>query len=299
MVPRIGSKRFQEVTPADLSLLYSALEKPEARRNKKEGCGLSNLTIWHVHTFLEALYSFAEHNGDLDRSPARKTRPNVPRCADKMPPAVDVAETERLLQTVREVEPTLFPPVMVSTYLGTRRGETCGVRWSDIDFAKSEVTIRRSVTRTKLEGLLIKSTKTKKERTLPLDPATLTEFESLRRSQRRDRMTWGPGWEGGESPDDDYVCTSLNGSVLNPDAFSSRYRTFAHRNGFAAITPHVLRHAFVSQLIALGFDAVTIASMSGHSPDVLLNVYAHAFDERKRDAMEALAEARRLVRVTA
>ncbi len=45
-------------------------------------------------------------------------------------------------------------------------------------------------------------------------------------------------------------------------------------------------------MIALGFDAVTIAAMSGHSPDVLLKTYAHAFDGRKREAMEALGAAR-------
>jgi hypothetical protein len=49
-------------------------------------------------------------------------------------------------------------------------------------------------------------------------------------------------------------------------------------------------------MIALGFDAVTIASMSGHSPDVLLTTYAHAFDARKREAMDALAEARKQAR---
>ena len=59
---------------------------------------------------------------------------------------------------------------------------------------------------------------------------------------------------------------------------------------------HVLRHSFVSQLIALRFDAVTIASMSGHSPDVLLKVYAHAFDEGKRTAIEALGAARKAAR---
>jgi len=46
-------------------------------------------------------------------------------------------------------------------------------------------------------------------------------------------------------------------------------------------------------MIALSFDVVTIAAMSGHSPDVLLKVYAHAFDARKREAMNALGEARK------
>jgi hypothetical protein len=45
-------------------------------------------------------------------------------------------------------------------------------------------------------------------------------------------------------------------------------------------------------MIDLGFDAVTIAAMSRHSPDVLPTTYAHAFDTRKREAMDALGKAR-------
>lgn len=292
VVPRIGSRKLLEVTPSDLSRLYATLEKPEARCHKKGESGLSNLTIWHVHTFLKAVYSFANYNGDTDYNPTRNAKPTVSRTPAKKPSALDFAGVERLLDKVREVDSSLYPPVMVSAYLGTRRGETCGVRWSDLDFASGEVTIRRAVTRTRPEGLLVKSTKTGKERTIPLDEAALSEFEALRRAQLRQRLVYGPGWRGAESPEDDYVCTSPDGSVLNPDHFTAKYHAFAHANGFEKITPQVLRHTFVSLLISLGFDAVTIASMSGHSPDVLLKVYAHAFDKRKREAMEALGEAR-------
>ncbi len=59
---------------------------------------------------------------------------------------------------------------------------------------------------------------------------------------------------------------------------------------------HGLRHAWCSQMIALGFDAVTIATMTGHSPDVLMRAYAHAFDKRKREAVDAMGEARKAAR---
>jgi len=39
--------------------------------------------------------------------------------------------------------------------------------------------------------------------------------------------------------------------------------------------------------------------MSGHSPDVLLKVYAHAFDGRKREAVDALGAARAAARISA
>ncbi|MDR3686918.1 MAG: site-specific integrase [Coriobacteriia bacterium] len=297
VIPRLGSKKIREITPADLGRLYAALEKPDARCHPNGKTGLSNLSIWHVHTFIEAVYSFANRTEDLDYNPARRVRPGVSRTVVKRQPALDMTDIERLLKAVREQEPALYPPVMVSAYLGTRRGELCGLRWSDVDFDKGEVTIRRSVTRTKPEGLLVKCTKTGKERTIPIDEEALAEFDALRKAQRRERLNCGPGWAGAESAEDDYVCTSPDGSVLNPDHFSAQYRAFTHAHGFTQITPHALRHAFVSQLIALGFDAVTIASMSGHSPDVLLKTYAHAFDKRKRAAMEALGEARKAARV--
>jgi len=83
---------------------------------------------------------------------------------------------------------------------------------------------------------------------------------------------------------------------MSPDNYSHAFHGFATDHGFGHITPQVLRHAWVSQMISLGFDAVTIASMSGHSADVLLTIYAHAFDTRKREAMDALAQARKQAR---
>lgn len=296
VVPRLGAKKMRDVTPADLSKLYAALGQSGARRNKTETGGLSDLYIWHVHTFVEALFTFAVRQEDVDQNPARRAKPTVPRRAAKTTRALEVTEVEQLLRAVRLHDPSLYLPVMVSAYLGTRRGELCGLRWADLDTEKGEVTIRRSVSRTTPEGLVVKTTKTGKVRTIPLDQETLTELETYRKAQRRERMVWGPGWAGAESAENDYICTSADGSVMNPDHFTHQFRAFATAHGFEAVTPHALRHAFVSQLIALGFDAVTISSMSGHSPDVLLNVYAHAFDKRKREAMEALGAVRKLAR---
>jgi integrase len=83
---------------------------------------------------------------------------------------------------------------------------------------------------------------------------------------------------------------------MRPDTFGLAFRTLCKQHKVVGMTPHLLRHAWVSQMIALGFDAVTIAAMSGHSPDVLLRIYAHAFDARKREAMDALGEARKAAR---
>ncbi|MDO9107853.1 MAG: site-specific integrase [Coriobacteriia bacterium] len=296
VAPFIGKRKMSEITPSDLSRLYATLGTPEAR---KRGTGtLAPLTIWHAHTFIEALFTFAvdvEH--DFEKNPARdkSARPQVER-AGRKPQAMDVAEVERFVASAREHSPAIYPAVMVSAYIGARRGEALALRWSDIDFKSGTVTLRRSIAQTTEDGIIVKGTKTGKHRTIPLDDDALQEIREHQKRQREQRVAFGKGWRGATTPAEDYVCANPDGSTPDPLVYSGSFRVLAKNHGGSHITPHVLRHAWVSQMIALGFDAVTIAAMSGHSPDVLLTTYAHAFDDRKRDAMTALGQARKQAR---
>lgn len=161
-----------------------------------------------------------------------------------------------------------------------------------MDLKRGTVTVQRSVSQTKDEGVTVKSTKTGKARAIPLDAHTVKELRAIQREQRERRLAYGSGWQGGKTPDEDYISTTPAGGVIAPETFGQSVRTVAERNKLEHITPHILRHSWVSQMIALGFDAVTISAMSGHSPDVLLTTYAHAFDTRKREAVDALGKAR-------
>jgi integrase len=188
---------------------------------------------------------------------------------------------------------------MLSAYLGTRRGETVALQWEDVDFSARTIRVRRSVTWTAADGLRVKSTKTGKERTIPLDAHTLSELKRIQQEQRKERLRFGAGWRGAKTPDCDHICSEADGAVMNPAVlgvlFQRLWKSDKAKDATTA-TLHQLRHSWVSQQIALGYDAVTIAAMSGHSPDVLLRVYAHAFDARKREAMDAMAEARKAAR---
>lgn len=295
IIPRIGRVRMAEVTPADLTAMYAALATKGAGRY---GRTLSGPTIWTVHAVMRAIFTFAvEVQGDFPTNPAasKVARPRVPKDGSKRR-ALDVEQVEQFVAISRAKAPEIAVPVMLSAYLGTRRGETLALRWSDVDFEACEVTIRRAVTQTPNDGVAIKSTKTDKERTVPLDAHTVVELKATQRAQRERRLALGRGWQGADTPDDDYIAAALDGSITAPNDFSNGFRTLAKQNGLAHITPHLLRHAWVSQMIALGFDAVTIATMTGHSPDVLMRTYAHAFDRRKREAVDALGAAREAAR---
>ncbi len=299
ILPNIGHLRMAEVTPSDLTAMYQKLAAPGARLRGGEGA-LSGLTISTVHQIVRALFTFAcDIEGDFTTNPAQSkaARPNTDDLDGSKPMrALDLSEVEALVRRVVVESPSIAVPVMLSAYLGTRRGETVGLRWSDVDFDARTIAVRRSVSYTAPDGVHVKDTKTGKQRTIPLDPHTLARLKAMQQAQRRERLRFGRGWQGAESPADDYIATTPTGAGMRPDVFGASFRTFCEQRKIADMHLHLFRHSWISQMIALGFDAVTIAAMSGHSPDVLLTTYAHAFDARKREAMDALGEARKAAR---
>ncbi|GAA6333100.1 hypothetical protein I0600191H4_00720 [Collinsella sp. i06-0019-1H4] len=55
--------------------------------------------------------------------------------------------------------------------------------------------------------------------------------------------------------------------------------------GYQGLTVHELRHTVASLLVAEGLDVKTVQTQLGHkSASTTLNIYAHAFEERSREA---------------
>lgn len=295
--PNIGKMRMSDVTATTLQELHARLGAKGSRQRGGDG-SLSGPSIWMVHSVMRALFTFAvDVQGDFPTNPAagKAAKPAFPRTgAHKR--ACDVAEVERLIALTAEKAPQIAMPVMLSAWLGTRRSETLALQWCDVDLDAAEVTVRRSVTETPEDGIVVKeTTKNDRMRTVPIDANTVKLLRAAKSDQMRSRLTFGRGWRGNEKAAHDWVCAEEDGSMIGPERFANAFRALTEREK-VSITPHLLRHALVSQLIAAGYDAVTIAAITGHSPDVLLRVYAHSFDGRKREAIEALAAQREVAR---
>jgi integrase/recombinase XerD len=79
-------------------------------------------------------------------------------------------------------------------------------------------------------------------------------------------------------------------------AFARDLKALAARLGLpaAAVSPHVLRHAFASHILAHGADLRVVQQLLGHADISTTQIYTHVLDERLRDLVEThhpLAEA--------
>ena len=165
--------------------------------------------------------------------------------------------------------------VLLSLYTGLRIGEVCGLKWNDIDFEKSILTVRRTVQRirTGIHGtkLIVDTPKSRSsQRVIPI-PAFLMDI--LRKFCKCDNFY------------------TLSGSekITEPRTMQRRFKTMLKKAGLPSINYHSLRHMFATNCIQLGFDVKTLSEILGHaSVETTLNRYVHSSFEQKTEYMDRL-----------
>ena len=83
----------------------------------------------------------------------------------------------------------------------------------------------------------------------------------------------------------------IPGQPVNPSYFRDKYRNALLRiSGVRMLTPHSCRHAYVSQLQAMGVDMETIQSMVGHADIAMTQHYLHVQEESRQAAAEKFSK---------
>lgn len=165
--------------------------------------------------------------------------------------------------------------VLLSLYTGLRVGEVCGLKWGDIDFEKSILTVKRTVQRIRSgehgTTLLINTPKSRaSQRSIPIPMFLINILRKLRVNNE---------------------CYILSGTakVTEPRTLQNRFKSILKKANLPSVNYHCLRHMFATNCIKVGFDVKTLSEILGHaSVETTLNRYVHSSIERKTECMNLL-----------
>jgi integrase len=178
--PHLGSLMLTKIRPAHAADWLGML----LARGGHDGLRLSPKTAHHAFALLSAAFRWGVRMQLVDRNVCEAVAPpSVPRSEAR---ALSEQEVSRVLAVARGTRWEAF--VTLAFALGMRRGELCGLSWSDIDFDAATLIVRTSLSQTRSDGVRLKPTKTNSARTLPLSALAINVLRAHRASQAQDKL---------------------------------------------------------------------------------------------------------------
>jgi integrase len=275
--PVLGAVPVRRLTTRRLDAFYQALARE---------AGLAPASIRQVHAVIRRGLGQAVKWGWIRSNPAADASPPRLRRRELAPPAP--ADLRKLLAEAEAADRdfAVFLRLMATT--GLRRGEACGLRWTDVDVEGEALVVQRAVVVVHGQGLFEKDTKTHASRRIALDHATL---EALRR--HREVMGERAAACGVDLADDAFVFSHTpDGSrPWRPENVTSTFTRVRDQAGFPQVRLHDLRHMHATQLLAAGVPVRTVSGRLGHAnAATTLNVYGHFLEASDRQAADVIGE---------
>jgi integrase len=168
-----------------------------------------------------------------------------------------------------------------------RRGELLGLRWQDVDVARSRLHVRQALVEIG-SALRFHEPKTASgRRVIPLPPECVVALKAHRARQNERRLMLGPLWQ-----DHDLVFTVGDGGPVAPRNLIRRFKDLTKRADLPPIPFHGLRHAHATALLRDGISAKVVSERLGHASIALtLDTYSHVLPDMQAPAVAAISAA--------
>jgi integrase len=189
---------------------------------------------------------------------------------------VAAASTPKKNETDGDV--VLAMAIAMAALTGARRGELCGMQWSDIDPVTCSITIERQWVPGKGGQYLAPPKSEDGVRSIVLGQLGLGLIERyrdiMREMLRREPEGWLLSYDAGATP-------------LRAKALGQAIAGLGKGLGLD-VTTHSFRRVSATQLVAAGIDVDTAARRMGHTKEVMLASYVLGADDRSIAAAQTI-----------
>ena len=140
ILPKLG---HYKLTDLNKDILRDFYEDMRAEQNWKNGEPLAEKTVEGIHSCLCGILSDAVEAGYITHNPA--WRAYKKKGVQKERQVADEETVQRLIEALegQSMKYEVYFKLVLAT--GMRRGEACGLRWSDIDWHNRSLHIQRNV----------------------------------------------------------------------------------------------------------------------------------------------------------
>ncbi|MFH1800239.1 MAG: tyrosine-type recombinase/integrase [Candidatus Omnitrophota bacterium] len=230
----------------------SRVKKPGAVRK-----GAKSYTVNFELTTIKTMFILAVKWKYLEASPAEGVKQL--KAEDSKPRRfLTDAECDRLL---RACEPEYRPIFFTLIHTGMRKAELLNLEWSDLDFKRRIIKIRRKSFWIPKAG----------EREIPMSDVIADVLDGLPRQSH-------------------FVFPDEDGEAMNGNFLRLQLIRIAKNAAIYNLTEvHALRHTFASQLLMRGVDLPTVQKLMGHSNIETTLIYSHQTTDHLREAVEKLS----------
>jgi integrase len=251
LVPVLGSRRLRDLGAADIQALVTSVlgrEASPATVNKK------------LRTLRSMLNQAVEWN-----VVARPVRIRLLRQERKEMRFLSREQVDKLIAALPEAYRAL---VELAVFAGPRQGELLALRWSDINWERSEI----AITRTRYGGHYTSPKTHSSRRVVSVAPQILAKLK--------------PHADLPDSP----IFTNRDGKPLDRSNLVQRvFEPALAAAGLPRIRWHDLRHTYVALANSVGVDAKTIQAQIGHSQiTTTMDGYGHLFPAHRAAAAERI-----------
>ena len=249
--------RFKNVSLKQLTK-YDFNEYVEKLMNKR----LDNKTIKDTIIILKQILRFAElkygMNMNIDLI-------SMPKLKEKEICIFSSREYKKFKRFLLASDNPRHLGMLLGMLAGLRIGETCGLKWSDIDFEKKHIRINHILERVISENgktkVVTLEPKTKKsKRIVPMSKELLQKLKLM--SCKYDKEA--------------YILTGNPNQYIEPIGYEGLYKRYLKSIRIRYKKFHCLRHTFATKCVEIGMPVKDLSMILGHANvAVTLNIYVH------------------------
>lgn len=287
IVPALGHFKLKDITAAHVQQYIQQLSdmpiSTRADECSKSGARLSPSTVRRRLAVLQAVLKQAVKLGIIPETPAKAEKLTIPKVKQ---PKIEIFSKQEAAQMLAclEMEDIQFQTlIQLAIFMGARRGELVALKFSDVDFEQSKITIERAAVKLKGQKTIIKPPKDYEVRTVTVNQSCLELIKLLRAEKAREAARLGTQWINGG-----WLFTTWNGEIMNPQTPTKQFSKFLERHGLRHRKFHSLRHTSATLLLYAGVNIKQVQGRLGHGDIETTNKYLHVLEEADVEAAKAL-----------